>query len=106
MPRQSANSSNWIGCGLGVVLPAFGQRLLVVPDFFRRPGAVEEQQVGRDARVRREHAVGQPDDRVQVEVLEQFLLDPRADAIAEERAVRHDHRRPRPGFGRASAACA
>ena len=57
------------GRGFGVVLPAFGQRLFVIPDFARRPGAVEEQDVRRDAGVRREHAVGQPDDGVQVEIL-------------------------------------
>ena len=78
------------GLGLGVVLPALGQRLLVVPDFFGRAGAVEEQQVGRDAGVGREDAVGQADDGVQVELLEQFLLDAGADAVAEERAVGHD----------------
>ena len=54
-------------------------------------GAVEEKQIGRDAGVRRKDAVGQADNRVQVEVLEQFFLDPRANAIAEERAVGHDH---------------
>ena len=76
--------------GLGVVLPAFGQRLLVVPDFLGRAGAVEEEQVGRDARVGREDAVGQADDGVEVELLEQFFLDAGADAVAEERAVGHD----------------
>jgi hypothetical protein len=39
--------------------------------------AVEEEQIGRDARVRREDNVRQSDDRVKVEVLEQFFLDPR-----------------------------
>ncbi len=78
------------GLGLGVVLPAFGQRLLVVPDFFGRAGAVEEEEVRRDARVGREDAVGQPDDGVEVEFLEQFFLDAGADAVAEERAVRDD----------------
>ena len=63
------------GRGFGVVLSAFGQRLFVIPDFARRPGAVEEQHVRRDAGVGREHAIGQPDDGVQVELLEQFLLD-------------------------------
>ena len=37
------------GRGFGVVLPAFGQRLFVIPDFACRAGAVEEQQVRRDA---------------------------------------------------------
>ena len=54
--------------------------------------AVEEQEVRRDARVRSEDAVGQPDDGVEIEVLEQFFLDAGADAVAEERAVGHDDR--------------
>ncbi len=37
------------GRRLGVVLPALGQRLLVIPDLARRAGAVEEQDVRRDA---------------------------------------------------------
>ena len=89
--RHGANSSNWMRLGLGVVLAAFGQRLLVVPDVLGRAGAVEEEQVRRDAGVGREDAVGQADDGVQVELLEQFLLDAGADAVAEERAVGHDH---------------
>ena len=71
------------GGGFGVVLPAFRQRLLVIPDFACRAGAVEEQQVRRDAGVGRKHAVRQPDDGVQVEFLEQFFLDAGAHAIAE-----------------------
>lgn len=34
--------------GFGVVLPPFRQRLFIVPDLFRRPGAVEEKEVGGD----------------------------------------------------------
>ena len=79
---------------LRVVLAAFGQRLLVVPDRLGRSGPVEEQQVRRDGCVRGEDAVGQPDDRVQVELREQLVLDPGADAIAEQRAVGHDDRGP------------
>ena len=60
--------------GLGVVLPALGQRVLVVPDLLRRAGAVEEEEVRGDAGVWGEHAVGQPDDGVQVELLEQLSL--------------------------------
>ena len=77
--------------GLGVVLPALGQGVLVVPDFLGRAGAVEEQQVRGDGGVGREDAVGQAHDGVEVELLEQLLLDAGADAVAEERAVGHDH---------------
>ena len=86
--------------GFGIVLSAFGQRLFVVPDFFRRMGAVEEHEIGWDAGVGCEDAVGQPDDGVEIEVFEQFLLDAGADAVAEERAVGNDDRgsaRFRPG---------
>ena len=78
------------GLGLGVVLPAFGQRLLVVPDLFGRAERSKNSEVRRDARVGSEDAVGQADDGVQVEVFEQFFLDAGADAIAEESAVGHD----------------
>ena len=78
------------GLGFGVVLPAFGQRLLVVPDFFGRMGAVEEHEVRRDARVGSEDTVGQADDGVEIEVFEQFFFDAGADAVAEEGAVGND----------------
>ena len=87
-------------CGLCVVLPAFGQRLLVIPDILRRAGAVEEKDVRGDAGVGREDAVGQAHDGVEIEILEQFFLDASADAIAEECAVWHDDG----GACRASAA--
>ena len=73
--------------------------MLVVPDVFRRAGAVEEEQVRRDGRIRREDAVGEPDDGVEVVLLEQVFLDAGADAVAEERAVRDDDAGPA-AFGR------
>ena len=78
------------GLGLGVVLPAFGKRLLVVPDFFGRMRAVEEHEIRRDAGVRSEDAVGKADDGVEIEVFEQFFFDAGADAVAEECAVGND----------------
>ena len=45
--------------GFRVILPSLGQRLFVVPDFFSWMRAVEEEQIGRDARVGREDAVGE-----------------------------------------------
>ena len=77
----------------GVILPAFGERLLVVPDVFRGTGAVEEEEIRRNARVWSEDAVGQADDGVEIEVFEQFFLDAGADAVAEERAVGDDDAR-------------
>jgi hypothetical protein len=38
--------------GLGVALPAFWQRMFVVPDLPGRAGAIEEKEVRRDARIR------------------------------------------------------
>ena len=90
MPMHSRRIPRTGSARFGVVLPAFGQRLFVIPDFARRAGAVEEQDVRRDAGVGREHAVGQADDGVQVEFLEQFFLDAGAHAIAEQRAVGRD----------------
>ncbi len=63
-------------------------------------GAVEEHEVRRDARVRSEDAVGEPDDGVKIEVFEQFFFDAGADAVAEEGAVGNDDGSPA-RFGRA-----
>ena len=84
---QSCKLFKLDGRGFGVVLPAFGQRLLVIPDFARWAGAVEEQQVRRDAGVGRKHAARQPDDGVQVEFLKQFFLDAGAHTISKQSAV-------------------
>ena len=78
------------GLGFGVVLPAFGEQLLVVPDFLGRMGAVEDHEIRRDARARGEDAVGKADDGVEVEVLHQLFFDPGADTVAEEGAVGRD----------------
>jgi hypothetical protein len=67
-----------------VLLSAFGEGVLVVPDLFSGAGAVEEKEVGRDACVRGEDAVGEADDGVEIKVLEQILFDTGADAIAEQ----------------------
>src|SRR3972149_4309167 len=69
--------------------------MLVVPDFPRRSGAAEEEKVRGQAGVGGEHAVGQSDYRVEVELLQQLLLDPGADAIPEERAVGDHYSRTR-----------
>ena len=74
------------------VLPAFGQGLLVVPDIFGGPRAVEEQEIGWDAGVGREDTVGQSHNRMEIEILQQFFLDAGADAVAEEGAVGNDDR--------------
>ena len=79
--------------GLRVVLSAFGERLLVVPDVFCGTGAIEEEKIRRNARVGSKDAVGEADDGVEIEVFEQFFLDAGADTIAEQRAVGDDDAR-------------
>ena len=82
------------GLGFGVVLPAFRKRLLVVPNVFGGSGAVKEKEIRRNGRIGGEDAVRQPDNRVEVELLQEFLFDPRTDAVAEEYAIRDDHAAP------------
>ena len=69
--------------GFGVLLPAFGQGLFVIPHVLCRDGSIKEQEIGRNAGVGRKHAIGQTDDRVKVKVFQQFFFDTSADAIAE-----------------------
>src|SRR5262249_8855810 len=69
--------------GLGVVLSTLRQGLLVIPHVFRWPGTVEEEDVSRDIGIWREHTVWQADDSMEVELLEQFFLDPGANTITE-----------------------
>ena len=59
---------------LGVVLPAFGERLLVVPDIFGGTGTVKEDEIGWNAGVGREDAVGQADDGVEIKVFSSSSL--------------------------------
>ena len=80
--------------GLGVLFAPLRSGLLVVPDLPGRTRGVEENQVGWDVGVGGEHALRQADHRVEVEPLQQVGLDPRADAVAEQRSVRDDHRGP------------
>ena len=76
--------------GFVVALDARRIGVLVIPDVFGRLAFGEEQQVGLDAGVGSEDAVGQADDGVQVALFEQLFLDAGLDAFAEERAVRQD----------------
>ena len=51
----------------------------------------EEQQVGLDAGVGVEHAVGQAHDGVQVALFQQDLLEAGLHAFAEQEAIGQDH---------------
>jgi hypothetical protein len=90
---QSAKSSKRIGIVLVYFFSTLGQRNLVVPDSFRRPGAIEEEEVGRDRGVGRENAIRKAHDRVKVELLGQLLLDSHTNPVAKQRAIRDDDRR-------------
>ena len=87
--------------GHRIGLLAVGHAVLVEPDFLGRLALLEEQQVGADAGVGLEDAVGQADDGVQVALLHQMFLEPRLHALAEERAVGQDHGGPAAGLEQA-----
>src|SRR5205807_575246 len=74
-----------------VVLPAFGQRLLVIPDLSRWAYLLEEEKVGCDGGVRRKYSIGEADDRVQIEAFQEILLDPCRHSIPEKDAIGDDH---------------
>src|SRR5258707_9873075 len=68
---------------LGIVLHAFGERMLIEPDISCRLGTSEEKQISLDTRIRREDSVWQADNRMQVKVPQQLLLDARRNAVAD-----------------------
>ena len=86
------------GLALVVALGALGIGVLVVPDFLGGLALGEEEQVGLDAGVGIEDAVGQADDGVQVALAQELLLDAGLHAFAEERAVGQDESGAAAGF--------
>ena len=84
----------------GVLFDTFGERELVVPDFFgghraacRRAKLCKENQVGVYSGVGIEYALGQADDGVDIAFFKEFFLDGGFDTLAEKRAVgKHDAR--------------
>lgn len=82
------------GLCLAEVLVALGHVEAVEPCLLGRVGAVEEEDVRRDARVGREDAAGQPYDGVQVALGHELLLDVDFRVVgAEEEAVGQDDSR-------------
>ena len=79
------------GLGHGIRLLPIGHAVLVEPDVLGRRAFLKEQQVGADAGVGLEDAIGQPHDGVQVALFHQVFFEPRLDAFAEERAVGQHH---------------
>ena len=57
--------------------------MLIEPDISCRLGASEEKQIGRYRRIWRENPCWQADNRMQVKVPQQLLLDARRNAVAE-----------------------
>src|SRR5690606_22615183 len=78
--------------GLALVVALHARRIgvLVVPDLLRRRAFREEEQVGPDAGIGVEDAIGQADDGVQVALGEECFLDARLHALAEEGAIGQD----------------
>ena len=74
--------------GLGERFVVFGEVYSVVPGFFGCAGVIEEQQVGSNGGVGREHRARQADDGVEVELLEEpFLKCDFCAVVAEEEPV-------------------
>ena len=75
----------------GVLLDAFGEWELVVPDFFGGFAFGEENQVGVYSGIGVEHTLGQADDGVDITFFKEFFLDGGFDAFAKKRTVgKHD----------------
>ena len=73
----------------------------VEPRLPRRPCLVEEQEVRRDARVRREDARGQADDRVQVALREELFLDVDLRIVVAEKKPVRQHNSGAPALSQA-----
>ena len=89
------------GSGHRIGFLAIRYAVLVEPDFLRRLALLEEQQIGADAGVRFEHAVGQAHDGVQVALFQQVFLEPGFHAFAKQRAVGQDDGGAAAGFQQA-----
>ena len=94
LPHQSISGLELFkahGFGLVVAFYAFRIGMFVIPDMLGRLAFGEEQQVGFDAGVGAEHAIGQAHDGVQVAFFQQFFLEAGFHAFAEEETIGQDH---------------
>ncbi len=82
------------GAGFVVALHPIRVGVLVVPYLFGRAAFFKEEQVGLDARVGVEDAIGQAHDGVEVAAGQQFFLEAGLDAFPEKGAIGQDHGRP------------
>lgn len=78
------------GFGHRVGFLVAGDAMLVEPDVLGRFAFFEEEEVGADAGVGFEDAVGEADDGVQVALSQKVLFQPRFDPFAEEGTVGED----------------
>ncbi len=69
----------------------FGHAVLVEPDVRGGSALLEEQQIGADRGIGLKYRIGQADDGVEVALLHQMFLEPRLDALAEQRAIGQHH---------------
>jgi len=77
--------------GFVVALDAFRVWMFVVPDMLGGFAFSEEQQIGLDAGIGREHAVGQAHDGVQVALLQQHFFQSGFHTLTEQEAIRQYH---------------
>lgn len=84
---------------LGIRLVALGIGMLEKPHVLRRAALFEKEHVRVDARVGTEDPLREPDDCVEIELLEELLLERRLRALSEEETIGKDNRRAaRVGF--------
>ena len=86
------------GFALVVALGSGRIGMLVIPNLLGGRPLGEEQEVGADTGLGVEHAVGKPDDRVEVALGQERFLYAGLDAFAEEGAVGQNQPRPSAGF--------
>ena len=79
------------GLGFVVAFCSFRVRVFVIPDLFGGLAFAKKKEVGLDAGVGIEDAVGQADNGVQVALDQQLFLEPGLHAFAEEKTVGEDH---------------
>ena len=68
--------------------------MLVVPDLFRGFALLEEEEVCLDSGVGGEDTIREPDDRMEIALRQEFLLDPALHTLAKECSVRQHDRCP------------
>ena len=84
--------------GLVVTLGPSRIRMLVIPHLLGRSPLGKEKQIRADPRIRIEHAIGEPNDGVQIALGQQRFLDPRFDSLSKQRPVWQNQSSPTTGL--------